>query len=1051
MDALIASGIASALIAVANKLAEKGVIDPALESGFEPFRKWLTGGYQKKKAENELQKAFTEAIKKLEAPQGDEDDLIRYLTGLGLHRLQVEKNTALREQFAQAILNFSDPSAEPPENLLLALRWPRSEKEKLTLLLAELRRALGKLPDWQPLIQFADSAAQRDLLAGLLEQIGRFSSAIVNTEAGQALRVEVTRQVGLTPAQMEEIEQKYRQLVADGFRMHDVQGFFQVEKKIRLPLKDIYQELGLIPLDSRKSYEEELDEILEAGQMERLNREARQIDKRVTSMIEDHPRLAIVGKPGNGKTISLKFIALMLAFGQAGVARLGLDAPYLPIYIRLAQFADALLERPTLSLEAFLVQYLKDQFPGAPRQDEFLQSALQHGACMILLDGLDEVGDIGDRLVRGQTLRQNVLREVQKFSDQRCGEACKNRIVVTSRLEGYHRGDLAGFAEGELSPLRLPDEVEAFLLRWFTFYLHDTDPELTVQAAAAQAQRTRVNPLMDSIMQADSVKLLATNPLLLTILAIIRETLNTPLPSRRVELYKIVADTLIRNWRRSQTDRDSRIHEMNISASDIYYMMAHLAFWVHEHKPGGAMELEDWRKEITTLLKDYGDPREVAELAQEFLHHAREEVGLLTERSPQQVGFFHLTLEEYLAAVQMASQDTDFRLAMLQKYWENPRWQEVILLTAGELKERGNPAALDAYLSALLRMEADKAETLGRPAYLAGRALADIGRGGPVRQIHRDIMKALENNARDIDPDSDKPSLTGRIPVPMRASAADTLDELGYVLPDLHAFVPIPDSRTPNFLISKYPVTNLQYERFLKRENFENKNLWRNFDKFDENSQPMNETWGDEGWEWLQGAMKNENYETQDGALLPRYWRDARFGASRRHAPVVGISWYEASAYCKWLLENWDTLEEGKQGIPKPTLIRLPREAEWAEAAGGDKDKKRYPWDEKKATEELEEILARANVRQSQINRTTPVWMYPLGKSANGVMDMAGNVWEWQANYSGNEYAGQKALGLRGGSWGNDEDYARVAFRNNYHPNDRDNNIGFRVALLPSG
>jgi len=1051
MDALIASGLASALITVATKLAEKGVIDPALESGFEPFRKWLTGGYQSKKAEKSLQKAFTDAIKKLDSQNRDEDDLARYLTGLGLHRLQVEKSSALREQFAQAILNFTDPSSEPPENLMLALRWPRGEKEKLALLLVELRKSLGKLDEWRPLIQFADSAAQRNLLVELLEKVGRFSSAIINSEAGQVLRVEVIRQAGLTPTQMEEIEQKYRQLVADGFRMHDVQGFFQVEKKVRLPLKDIYQELGLIPLDSRKSYEEELAEILGEGELSRVNREMRQVDERVTSMIEDHPRLVIVGKPGSGKTISLKFIALMLAFGQVGVARLGLDAPYLPIYIRLSQFADALLDRPTLSLEAFLIQYLKDQFPGAPHQDEFLQAALQHGACMILLDGLDEVGDIGDRLVRGQTLRQNVLREVQRFSDQRCGETCKNRIVVTSRLEGYHRGDLAGFAEGELSPLRLPDEVEAFLSRWFTFYLHDTDPELTLQAAEAQARRTRVNPLMDSIMRADSVKLLATNPLLLTILAIIRETLNTPLPSRRVELYKIVADTLIRNWRRSQTDRDSRIHEMNISASDIYYMMAHLAFWLHEHKPGGAMELDDWRKEITTLLKDYGEPKDVAELVQEFLHHAREEVGLLTERSPHQIGFFHLTLEEYLAAVQMASQDTDFRLAMLQKYWENPRWQEVILLTAGELKERGNPAALDAYLGALLRMESEKPESFGRPAYLAGRALSDIGRGGPLRQIHRDIMKALENTAKDGDPDTDKPSLTGRIPVLMRASAADTLDELGYNIPDLFNFIPIVgQDGIPPFSISKYPITNLQYERFLKRENFENKELWCGFEKFDENSQPMNETWGDEGWKWLQNALKDEDYETQDGVLLPRYWRDARFGSSRRHAPVVGISWCEASAYCKWLLENWDDLDEGKQGLHKPQLIRLPREVEWAEAAGGDKDQKRYPWDKTKPTEKIEEILLRANVRESQINRTTPVWMYPLGESVNGVMDMAGNVWEWQANYSSGG-AKRTYLGLRGGSWLGYEVNARVAFRNLNLPNLRPYNIGFRVALLPSG
>ena len=1044
MDVLIASGIASALIAVANKLAEKGIIDPALESGFEPFRKWLTGGYEKKKAEKALQNSFIVAIKKLDAPTKDKDELSNFLRNLGLDRLQANKNHALREQFAQAVLGFTDPSQEVPEELLRALRWPQSEKVKLAHLLFELRASLVKSKEWKPLIQFTDAAAERGLLEGIWERVSQLSSAIVNTEAGQALRVVVIEQMGLTAEQAENIEKKYRQLVADQYRKHDVQGFVQVEKNVRLPLKDVYTELGLIPFNIKreKEQEEDVSDLLQSGDAKRLEREKQQIDQRVSGMLEEQARLVILGEPGSGKTISLKFIAFMLTTGQLGAARLGLDAPYLPIYLRLAEFADALLKQQTLSLEAFLAQYLKDKYPGVPRQDEFLQAALQNGACMILLDGLDEVGDIGDRLVRGQTLRKTVLREVQSFTDQRCGENCKNRIVVTSRLEGYHRGDLSDFAEAQLSPLRIPDEVEAFLLRWFTAYNHDHDPELTLESAAGQAKRKDVDPLMDSINRSDSIQLLATNPLLLTILAIIHQAMNTPLPNRRVELYKIVADTLIRNWRLSQTGHENRIR-MNIDSSDIFRMMSHLAFWLHENHIDNTMPLESWRAEITALLKDHGDPATLKDLVQEFLHHAREEVGLLAERSPGQIGFFHLTLQEYLAAVEMAFQDTDFRMQKLEEHWADPRWKEVILLTAGELKQNRPLNALDAYLHALLDKESSDPSQAGRAAFLAGRALADLGKGGPTRQIHKDIIKALEITAKDIDPDTNQPSINEKVSVSLRASAADTADELGYI-PDLYTFVPVSD-----FAISKYPITNIQYERFLKLENFKNKELWCDFPKFDENSQFMNETWGEEAWTWLQKELQDKDNDIQDGALAPRYWRNPRFGINRRAVPVVGISWYEASAYCKWLLQNWADLDEGKLGMQKPKEIRLPTEAQWAQAAGGDKDEKRYPWDKSRATDKTEEILRRANISESGINRTTPVWMYPLGESVKGIMDMAGNVWEWQANYNDKDH---KWLGLRGGSWSYNVVNARVAFRINLRPNDWFDLIGFRVVVsLPSG
>ncbi|GAP17260.1 P-loop NTPase fold protein [Levilinea saccharolytica] len=276
-------------------------------------------------------------------------------------------------------------------------------------------------------------------------------------------------------------------------------------------------------------------------------------------------------------------------------------------------------------------------------------------------------------------------------------------------------------------------------------------------------------------------------------------------------------------------------------------------------------------------------------------------------------------------------------------------------------------------------------------------------------------------------------------PPTSRANAADVADELGFAPQDVFDFVEIGTGLT-RFSIGKYPVTNAQYARFLQPENFADRSLWEGFPKLaepEENYKPIG-NWGSQAWDWLQGQKK------ENGVLLPRYWQDARFGARRTNAPVVGISWYEANAYCRWLWTHWEKLEEGQRGLARPAQLRLPTEAEWIAAAGGD-EKGRFAFGELGTPSQ--EISRYANTSESQINRTTPVWMYPQGASPREVMDLSGNVWEWLANYRDKDH---DVLSLRGGSWNFNLGRARVSVRYNGNPHLRDYFIGFRILALPS-
>ena len=271
-------------------------------------------------------------------------------------------------------------------------------------------------------------------------------------------------------------------------------------------------------------------------------------------------------------------------------------------------------------------------------------------------------------------------------------------------------------------------------------------------------------------------------------------------------------------------------------------------------------------------------------------------------------------------------------------------------------------------------------------------------------------------------------------------STADNLDlyRLIEIRPLENARVSYP------YRIGKYPVTNAQYERFLNASDFASPFHWLEFPKFNVDCEPIGD-WGKQGFAWLEEELRKAN----SSILWPRYWEDISFGILNPFHPVVGISWFEASAYCEWLFQNWDNATESAANTSlKPKGIRLSLQTEWVIAAGGDEPEGRYPWDSAgEQTSSFKEFLRHANVSSDiGAGHTVAVNSYPLGRSPYSVMDMGGNVWEWQANY-GNMSEGK--LELRGGSWNDHNNLARVSAYNNSRPTDRSNKIGFRIVVLP--
>jgi formylglycine-generating enzyme required for sulfatase activity len=152
------------------------------------------------------------------------------------------------------------------------------------------------------------------------------------------------------------------------------------------------------------------------------------------------------------------------------------------------------------------------------------------------------------------------------------------------------------------------------------------------------------------------------------------------------------------------------------------------------------------------------------------------------------------------------------------------------------------------------------------------------------------------------------------------------------------------------FEIDRFEVTNQRFRLFVDAGGYEREDLWSS-----------------DGWRW----------RTRENATRPHFWDNGVFNHSDQ--PVVGISWFEADAFCRL------------------TKMRLPSEAEWEKAARGTEERK-YPWGN-----QWDPKLANGGASSPG---PVAVGTYPGGASPYGVLDMAGNVWEWVNDwYSATYYA----------------------------------------------
>lgn len=746
----------------------------------------------------------------------------------------------------------------------------------------------------------------------------------------------------------------------------------------------------------------------------------------ILDVVERHPCVLLTGRPGSGKTFFLKYLTLRMAKEALNEKRPPEETTgaRIPIYISLRDFhasmeATQLAAARANSLEEYIQVCLEEH--GCREDRERILARIRDGACILLLDGLDEVGT--------ESGRRDICRIIRAFSRRHRN----NLYVVASRElpartvnhlgEAFFQSVVWGLDERSFGP---------FLERWTR----------AIESAAPRTDLWTLQVRLLADLRADAkLAELARNPLLLylTLLLSVSSDRELGRPASRHDVYERCID-LFFDELESQAPRIVKMRDA----------IEHLASAMHRER---TYVIDQQRLEMTletyyTRELDYEKAR-AAEISGVLVDRLRTVPVLLVADERHRYAFLYPSFQEYLVARRIARSDDPF--AAVKGRLPDEHWHEVVVMVAGCLS-RGASPLLEGFIEKVMDTPAPAGNS--RNATLAAECVTvsdQVHRSARcVPRVRRRLLEIVSDesvalaerircgnllgrigDSRDEVLQPEMISIPGRVflvgsseeeidpllELAKRDRVGEIAEQAWGIIRTLYRWeTPVHQVSLQAYQIGRFQITNRQYKRFVDDTN---------------HPDPFHEA------DWAE----------------PYNWRHGTYPVGLANHPVVLISYEDAAAFCRWLRQK-----SGK-------AYRLPTEPEWEGAARGPMAWP-YPWG-------VQSDFSRCNMLESGLKATVPIGTYPHGASPYGVMDMIGNVWEWCSTIWGERWDQPRFCYpyrpddgrededappsmmrvVRGGSWSTDRSRARCAYRTIDVPGTRNRlSVGFRVALsVPDG
>ncbi|WP_437915656.1 HipA N-terminal domain-containing protein [Sorangium sp. So ce302] len=454
------------------------------------------------------------------------------------------------------------------------------------------------------------------------------------------------------------------------------------------------------------------------------------IDRVLTSLGE--PWVLILGAPGAGKSALTRWLVLKLC--TPGESLGDLPADLVPVRIELRRFDLHYRQCRQAGRSCDFFDYLDEihRERNLSLRGESLRRLAEAGRLLWLIDGLDEVAD--------PHARRDYAAMIVGVRDRYAG-----RGVVTSRIVGARLAQPL-FQQAGLATYTLQEfderQIDAFLERWHRLAF----------PGAPEAAARRLERLRQTLKESRPVRELCSNPLLLTLIALLNR--GAELPRQRHRLYERAVDLMAEQWEANKPLASAGAIQFDLASKKRF--LRRLAFLMMTELAGGsgnAVRQRDLSTFAASFCAEaYGIRAEEAQAtAEHLIQHLRERNYILALIGGQTFGFVHKTFLEYLAAAEIHARfrshewGLDEIKAVFRKNWQDQAWEETLTLLCGMIEEERPQQVIELLQSVLEDVDPFEDHPVYSFVSFAVRCLAEIRLldQEPVRSFARKLTDCI--------------------------------------------------------------------------------------------------------------------------------------------------------------------------------------------------------------------------------------------------------------------------------------------------------------------